>query len=120
MRRPPARKDLKHMPEQQKNDPAELRRLVRELQRRTARNELEKENMRIMRGKLDAQLEFFKHIHRFSQSAFSVTGMSEFAALFAEGIVDIFQLETSAAFLTDVAGDKLHLAGACNLEADIT
>ena len=107
------------MPEYQENDPVALRRLVEELQRRTARNELEKENMRIMRGKLDTQLEFFKHIHRFSQLAFSATGRSEFAALFTEGIVDIFQLETSVAFLTDVAGDKLHPVGACNLEADI-
>ncbi|MDR2295376.1 MAG: response regulator [Clostridiales Family XIII bacterium] len=102
----------------QENDPAALRRLVSELQRRTARNELEKENMRIMRVKLDAQLEFFKQIHRFSQLAFSAAGRAEFSALFTEGIVDIFQLETSAAFLTDVAGDKLHLIGACNLEAD--
>jgi signal transduction histidine kinase/CheY-like chemotaxis protein len=106
------------MSEYQENDPVELRRLVHELQRRTARNELEKENMRIMRGKLDTQLGFFKHIHRFSQLAFSATDRSEFAAIFTEGIVDIFQLETSAAFLLDLAGDRLHLVGACNFEAD--
>jgi signal transduction histidine kinase/CheY-like chemotaxis protein len=106
------------MSEYQENDPVVLRKLVKELQRRTARNELEKENMRIMRGKLDMQLEFFKQIHRFSQIAFSASDRPEFAAIFTEGIVDIFQLETSAAFLLDVAGDKLHLVGACNLEAD--
>ncbi|MDR2088788.1 MAG: response regulator [Clostridiales Family XIII bacterium] len=107
------------MPEPKEKDAAELRKLVDELQRRTARNELEKENMRIMRGKLDMQLEFFKQIHRFSRLAFSVSDRSEFAALLTEGIVDIFQLETGAAFLIDVSGDRLHLAGACNLDADI-
>jgi signal transduction histidine kinase/CheY-like chemotaxis protein len=107
------------MSDYQENDPVELRRLVRELQRRTARNELEKENMRIMRGKLDMQLEFFKHIHRFSGMAFSTTDRSAFAALFTEGVVDIFQLEIGAAFRMDVADDRLHLVGACNLETDI-
>jgi signal transduction histidine kinase len=107
------------MPEHHENDLAELRRLVDELQRRTARNELEKENMRIMRTKLDVQLEFFKQIHRFSQLAFSVSSRSEFADLLSEGIVDIFQLETGAVFLLDIASDNLIRAGACNLESDV-
>jgi signal transduction histidine kinase/CheY-like chemotaxis protein len=107
------------MPEyQQEKELAELRRLIRESYRQTARNELEKENMRIMRGKLDVQLEFFTQIHRFSQRAFSVSTQPEFATLLAEGIVDIFQLETSAAFLLDVSGDKLSVVGSCNFETD--
>jgi signal transduction histidine kinase len=106
--------------EYQGKDLAELRKLVYELQRQTARNELEKENMRIMRAKLDMQLEFFKHIHRFSQLAFSVSTQSEFAALLSEGVVDIFQLETGAGFLLNLTGDNLSLAGACNLETDVT
>ncbi|MDR2179340.1 MAG: response regulator [Synergistaceae bacterium] len=107
------------MPEyQQEKELAELRRLIRESYRQTARNELEKENMRIMRGKLDVQLDLFKQIHRFSQRAFSVSAQSEFASLLAEGIVDIFQLETSAAFLLDVSGDKLSVTGSCNFETD--
>ncbi|MDR2132184.1 MAG: response regulator [Clostridiales Family XIII bacterium] len=108
------------MPYPEEKEAAELRKLVDELQRRTARNELEKENMRIMRGKLDMQLEFFKQIHRFSRLAFSVSARPEFAALLAEGIVDIFQLETGAAFLMDISGDKLHLIGACKLETDLS
>jgi signal transduction histidine kinase/CheY-like chemotaxis protein len=103
----------------QEKELAELRRLIRESYRQTARNELEKENMRIMRGKLDVQLEFFKQIHRFSQRAFSVSTQPEFAGLLAEGIVDIFQLETSAAFLLDVSGDKLSVIGSCNFETDV-
>ncbi|MDR1245962.1 MAG: response regulator [Clostridiales Family XIII bacterium] len=107
------------MSEYQEYDLAGLRKLVDELQRRTARNELEKENMRIMRTKLDAQLEFFKQIHRFSQRAFSVSARSDFADLLSEGVVDIFQLETGAVFLLDVAGDRLITAGACNFDADV-
>jgi signal transduction histidine kinase/CheY-like chemotaxis protein len=109
------------MPEyQQEKELEELRRLIRESHRQTARNELEKENMRIMRVKLDVQLEFFKQIHRFSQRAFSVSTQPEFAGLLAEGIVDIFQLETSAAFLLDVSGDKLRVTGSCNFETDVS
>ena len=99
---------------------AELRRLIRESYRQTARNELEKENMRIMRVKLDVQLDFFKQIHRFSQRAFSVSTQPEFACLLAEVIVDIFHLETSAAFLLDVSGDKLRVTGSCNFETEVS
>ncbi|MDR1516081.1 MAG: response regulator [Synergistaceae bacterium] len=108
------------MPEhQQEKELAELRGLIRESYRQTARNELEKENMRIMRGKLDVQLEFFKQIHRFSRLAFSVSTQQEFASLLAEGSVDIFQLETSAAYLLDISGDKLSVTGSCNFETDV-
>ena len=44
----------------------------------------------------------------------------EFATLLTEGIVDIFQLETSAAFLLDVSGDKLSVTGSCNFETGVS
>jgi signal transduction histidine kinase len=95
-----------------------LRELVGELNRKTVRNEVEKQHMRNMRNKLDNQIELFRQIHRFTQRAFAATTGVELANILAEGVVDVFQLETAAALLLDVSGDRLTLYGSCNFNSD--
>ncbi|MDR2075902.1 MAG: response regulator [Desulfovibrio sp.] len=92
----------------------ELRELVSELNRKTARNEVEKQHMRIMRNRLDNQIELFRQIHRFTQRAFGAATQIELANILAEGVVDVFQLEIAATLLLDVSGDRLKLFGSCN------
>lgn len=95
----------------------ELRELVREQNLNTARNEIEKHNMRVMRNKLDNQIELFRQIHRFTQMAFAASSQIDLASIQSEGIVDIFELETSATLLLDVSGDRLSIYGACNFNS---
>ncbi|MDR1684959.1 MAG: response regulator [Desulfovibrio sp.] len=95
-----------------------LRELVGELNRKTVRNEVEKQHMRIMRNKLDNQIELFRQIHRFTQRAFGAASGVELANILAEGVVDVFQLETAATLLLDVSGDRLKLYGSCNFNSD--
>jgi signal transduction histidine kinase/CheY-like chemotaxis protein len=95
-----------------------LRELVRELNQKTVRNEVEKQHMRVMRNRLDNQIELFKQIHRFAQRAFGAASQIELANILAEGVVDVFQLETAATLLLDVSGDRLKLYGSCNFNSD--
>jgi signal transduction histidine kinase/CheY-like chemotaxis protein len=97
-----------------------LRYLVDELNCQIARKEVEKENMRSMRRKLDAQLEIFNQIHRFTRRAFSAASWLEIVNIQAEGVVDAFQLETSLILLLDMSGEKFTLAGSCNYNQDAT
>jgi signal transduction histidine kinase/CheY-like chemotaxis protein len=92
----------------------QLRYLVNELNFQIARNEVEKENMRSMRERLDSQLEIFKQIHRFTLRAFSAPSRRDLANIQAEGVVDAFQLETGVVLLLDMAGEKFTLFGSCN------
>jgi signal transduction histidine kinase/CheY-like chemotaxis protein len=96
----------------------ELRALVKELNLKTARNEVEKQNMRVMRNRLDNQIELFRQIHHFTRRAFAAASQAELANIFAEGIVDVFQLETAAMFLLDVSKDRITLFGSCNFNSD--
>lgn len=95
----------------------ELRKLVNDLNLQTSRNEREKQNMRNMRGKLDAQIEIFNQIHHFTQQVFRAHTQEELYELIPEGVVDIFQLEVGALLGLDAVGETLVLLGACNLEA---
>ena len=97
---------------------AQLRKLVAELNRQTSRNEREKQGMRNMRGKLDAQIEIFTQIHRFTQQAFHAKAQADLYDLIAEGVVDVFQLEVGALFGLDAVGENLVLLGQCNWEED--
>lgn len=108
------------MPQEKDREIAKLRQMIQEMNLQTSRNEREKQNMRNMRGKLDAQIDIFNQIHRFSSHAFRVHNEQELFALIPEGIVDIFQLEIGAIFLLDVSGDHMTLMGTCNWDTDET
>jgi signal transduction histidine kinase len=97
-----------------------LRYLVDELNCQIARKEVEKENMRSIRRSLDAQLEIFNQIHRFTLRAFSAASRFEIVNIQAEGVVDAFQLEIGLVLLLDMSGEKFTLLGSCNYnqEAD--
>ena len=101
----------------QANELQELRQLVKELHFKTAHNEIEKQNMRFMRRELNNQIELFSQIHRFTQRAFAAATQTDLANILAEGVVDVFQLETAAALRLDVAGGYLALFGSCNFNA---
>lgn len=96
----------------------ELKKLVKELNRQTVRNEVEKQNMRIIRHRLDLQIEIFSQIHRFTQRAFFASSLEELMDIQAEGVVDIFQLEMGATMRLDIGGDRLTLFGRCNFECE--
>ncbi|MDR2743570.1 MAG: response regulator [Treponema sp.] len=70
--------------------------------------------MRSIRGRLDAQLEVFNQIHRFTMRAFSAPSQRDLVNIQAEGVVDAFQLETGVVLLLDMAGEKFTLFGSCN------
>ncbi|MDR0387679.1 MAG: hypothetical protein LBH57_06540, partial [Treponema sp.] len=76
--------------------------------------------MRSMRGKLDAQLEVFNQIHRFTQSAFAVSSQTDLVNIQAEGVVDAFQLETGLILLLDIGGEKFTIFGSCNYDRSVT
>ncbi|MDR1581246.1 MAG: response regulator [Synergistaceae bacterium] len=95
----------------------ELRDAVSALNSKTARYEVEKANMRVIRHRLDDQIELFRQIHRFTQRAFTASTAEGLADILSEGVVDIFQLETGATFKLDVSGDCLELFGSCNFSS---
>ncbi|MDL2317621.1 response regulator [Eubacteriales bacterium OttesenSCG-928-A19] len=108
------------MPQEKDREIAELRQLIQEMNLQTSRNEREKQNMRNVRGKLDAQIDIFNQIHQFSGHAFHVQSEKDLYPLIPEGIVDIFQMEIGAMFVLDISGDRLTLMGACNWDAERT
>jgi signal transduction histidine kinase len=99
---------------QKSAETGDLKDAVSELNAKTARYEVEKANMRAIRHRLDGQIELFRQIHRFTQRAFTAPTAEELADILSEGVVDVFQLETGAAFKLDVSGDRLDLFGSCN------
>ncbi|MDR3349361.1 MAG: response regulator [Acidaminococcales bacterium] len=101
----------------QANELRQLRQLVEELHLKTAHNEIEKQNMRFMRRELNNQIELFGQIHRFTQRAFAAVSKTDLANILAEGVVDVFQLETAAVLRLDIAGNYFTLFGSCNFNA---
>ncbi|MDR1732008.1 MAG: response regulator [Synergistaceae bacterium] len=98
----------------------ELQTIVENMQHQFVRSELEKVNMRILRYKLDAQLEIFKWINFFAQRALSSATLDKLADLQAEGIVDIFQLETGITLKLNAEDRKFVLYGKCNFDCEET
>ncbi|MDR2005874.1 MAG: hypothetical protein LBP78_01335, partial [Acidaminococcales bacterium] len=101
----------------QANELQELRQLVKELHLKTAHTEIEKQNMRFMRRELNNQIELFGQIHRFTRRAFAAASQADLANILAEGVVDVFQLETAAVLRLDIAGNHFALSGSCNFNA---
>ncbi|MDR0720402.1 MAG: response regulator [Treponema sp.] len=102
--------------ENQEKEVRDLKEIISELNRRIAQNELQRENMRGMRYRLNEQLELFAQIHRFTQLAFSAPSQAQLMDVMAEGLVDIFQLEMGGVLLFGKTVKRLILSGACNFD----
>ena len=99
---------------------AKLQKLVKELHVKTALYELEKQNTRGLRTQIDTQVEMFGLMHGFTRRGFAAASHEELAAVLAEGVVDIFQLETALVLLLNPSGDMFCVCGSCNPVSDST
>ena len=82
----------------------------------TRQFELNEQNMRNIRGKLDLQLDIFTRIHFFAQMALQAHTPKELYETITEGIVVIFQMEIGAIFSLSPAENSLIYMGGCNLD----
>ncbi len=98
-------------------DPAELRRVVAELTARTSRAELTEQRLRDAHSKVDAQIDQFTRIHKYAMEAFQAGSSLAIHQLTAEGVVDIFQVESAAVFAVNVFENTLEPLSHCRLEA---
>ena len=94
---------------------ATLEQRIAHLQQQISRFELSEQRMRNVQSRLDVQLETFRHIHRYSLTAFKTQTREALGEVIAEGLVDIFQLEVAAVFTLTPTGDGLVLLANCNL-----
>ncbi|MDR0861515.1 MAG: response regulator [Oscillospiraceae bacterium] len=83
-------------------------------------SEKEKQDVRELRQKLDAQIDFFNLIHQYAQETLCSSSLSEMMDTTAEGVVDIFQVELGVILILNVAGDKLIITGSCNYDDNLT
>lgn len=96
---------------------AKLAETIEELQAKASRAELAEQSLRNTRNKLDVQLERFTQIHKYTIEAFKAKDFNGLYSIISEGVIDIFQLEVGAVFLTDYVNKKLCVAGSCNLDS---
>ena len=93
-----------------------LKSIIADMKSAAGRHELAEQNMRNIRSKLDLQIDMFTRIHFFAQLAFQMHTPEELHKTIAEGVVDIFQLETGIIFALSPSGDSLIYLGGCNLD----
>jgi PAS domain S-box-containing protein len=86
---------------------ADLRNRYDELQRRVTRFNVVEQELINTRNRLDRELERFGRIHAFNTRGLHAHDVAAFANIVAEAVVDIFELEFGALFLTDSPSQNL-------------
>jgi diguanylate cyclase (GGDEF)-like protein len=91
------------------------RRNIAESQEKTHRSELIQQKLRDTNNKLDAQLGNFTRIHDYALMAMQAETSDDLFTAISEGVVDVFQLESSACFSVNGQDNVLILRSSCNL-----
>lgn len=91
----------------------ELTRKLEEQQHEVARLTKLQQNLFDTRAQLDMQLDMLNRIHKYAMLAFK-SNTDETLNLAAEGVVDIFQVESGVIFQVDVINCQLNTLATCN------
>ena len=102
------------------NDINALEKRIADLQTRISRYELAEQRTRRVQHMLDSQIEMFNKIHEFTQRAFHEVDVDKLNEIIAEGVVDVFQMESGAVFTINPLGDKYTLSGSCGLDSQVS
>lgn len=98
------------------NDVQKLNRTIEDLQQRVSRFARIEQDLKNAHHKLDVQMEKFAIIHKYAVAALHMHSEEELLQRIAEGIVDIFQLETGIVFSVNFANNTLDIQASCNQE----
>lgn len=96
----------------------ELKERYRELQLRVTRFSATEQELINTRDRLDHELELYKRLHKYNETAAKVTGLDDYFQVMAEALVDVFDLESGLILVADsvnkttkLYSESIHMEG---------